>query len=125
MRKELCSFGTDGKQGDASPFFLMFEAFDLFYVELGTSFLLFSSLYLVGQRNRECLSNCWIFFVLGRGGRSQKPQNKGHLISWNNMDSVTEWLYRQIHPFKHKHTPVSQACRELKYRAKIPLPSSF
>lgn len=65
------------------------------------------------------------FFVLGRGGRSQKPLSKGHLVSWNNMDSITEWLYRQIHPFKHKHTPVSQACRELKYQAEIPLPSSF
>lgn len=65
------------------------------------------------------------FLVLGRGGRSRKPLSKGHLISWNNMDSITEWLCRQIHPFKHKHTPVPQACRELKYQAEIPLSSSF
>lgn len=30
------------------------------------------------------------FFVLGRDGRSQKPLSKGHLISWNNIDSITE-----------------------------------
>lgn len=67
-----------------------------------------------------------IFFhvcVLGRGGRSQKSLCSCHLVSWNNKDSITEWLCMQIHPSKHKHTHVPQACRELQYQAEIPLPS--
>lgn len=59
------------------------------------------------------------------GGRSQKPLNKGHLVSCNNRDSITEWLYGQIHPFKHKSTPVSQARRELKSQAEILFPFGF
>lgn len=36
--------------------------------------------------------------VLGRGGRSQKSLWKCHFVNWNNRDSVTGWLYEQIHP---------------------------
>lgn len=79
---------------------------------------------LGGQRNRESLSS-WGFFVLGRDGRSQKPLSKGHLISWNNMDRITGWMYRQILAFKQEHNPVSQVCTELKHQAEIPLHSHF
>lgn len=63
--------------------------------------------------------------VLGRGGRSQESLSKCHLVNWNNRDSVTGWLYKQIHPSKHKHTRVSHACTELKDQPEISLPSSF
>lgn len=95
------------------------------FVELRGLCLPFSAFYLGDERNGECLSSRWGFYVLGHSGRSQNPLTKGHLVSWNNMDSITDCLCRQIHLFKHKYTPVSQACIELKYQPEIPLPVSF
>lgn len=65
-----------------------------------SSHLSLSSLYL-RARDPGDVWTAGIFFhvcVLGRGGRPPKSLCSCHLVSWNNKDSITEWLCTQIHP---------------------------
>lgn len=65
LSKESCSFGTDGRQGDASWIFLIFLKPLASFVELEALCLVFSSLYLGGPKEQGVPEQLLGFFCLG------------------------------------------------------------